>query len=110
MHPENWPSEISRELALARQARQSGNEGRARVCARRAAGMASRAYLERHGAATTTTNVLDLLRHLSQESGIDPELQAQIHLLELRVNTEFKLPEGVDLVAVAEQVCHRLLD
>jgi hypothetical protein len=41
--------DIEAELEKADLARLSGNEGRARVCARRAAGIAARAFLTRHG-------------------------------------------------------------
>ena len=40
--------DIESELENAEHARLAGNEGRARVCARRAAGMAARHFLARH--------------------------------------------------------------
>ncbi|MGH2523812.1 MAG: hypothetical protein ACRDH2_15005, partial [Anaerolineales bacterium] len=41
---------IEKELARAQEAREAGNEGQARVCARRAAGLAIRAwYQQRDG-------------------------------------------------------------
>jgi hypothetical protein len=42
--------QIEKEFELAERARANGNEGRARVCARRAAGIAAREYLTRKGA------------------------------------------------------------
>ena len=40
----DWQAEIQAELEKAQQARARGNEGQARVCARRAAGIAAREY------------------------------------------------------------------
>ena len=41
----NWQLNIEAEFEKAEQARRRGNEGQARVCARRAAGIAIREYL-----------------------------------------------------------------
>jgi len=105
----NWPVELEKELARAREARLRGNEGQARVCARRAAGIAVRMYLHQHGVHTVSTNVVDLLNRMLDDPGIDENIKRQIRLLTLRVDTEFELPSGVDLIAEAQTLCRQLL-
>ena len=49
MDPQKARIQVREELLLAKQSRLEGNEGRARVCARRAAGTAVKLYLENKG-------------------------------------------------------------
>ena len=44
-----YPDEIEKELKRGRQAKEEGNEGMARVCARRAAGVAIRLWKDKRG-------------------------------------------------------------
>jgi len=104
-----WSAEIEHELSLARDARRRGNEGRARVCARRAAGFAARIYLQRCAVAVRGSSVLDLLDRLATAPGIDDEIRRRTLLFAVRVDTDFKLPEGVDLIHEAELLCTQLL-
>jgi hypothetical protein len=96
---------INAELELARAARQAGNEGRARVCARRAAGLAARDFLDQNGHPARdrdhTGSAYAALQTLAALPGLTPELvQAALHLTK-RVSGEFQLPAGIDLIAEA---------
>ncbi|MFN3742527.1 MAG: hypothetical protein ACK4VW_07645 [Anaerolineales bacterium] len=102
-------SQIERELEQARRARAEGNEGRARVCARRAAGLATRAYYERRGESKATSNAYDLLRFLAEDEQVDDETRSRAYRLTLRVTAEFKLPIESDLIQDAEWLIARLL-
>lgn len=102
-------SEIQAELERATQARARGNEGQARVCARRAAGIAAREYFVRHGENIRRPSAYDLLNRLAEEPSISGELRQSARYLTLRVNEEFKLPVNVDLVAEARKFCDELL-
>lgn len=104
-----WKSEIEAEFAKADQARSRGNEGQARVCARRAAGIAAREYLARRGVRVRTSSAYDLLQSIAQDPDVDYELREIAAHLILRVNEEFRLPAGIDLVAEARLLCSRLL-
>src|SRR5215207_4475158 len=92
-------ADIQGEIERAEAARARGNEGQARVCARRAAGIAAREYLTRHGEKIRTPSTYDLLKILAEKQSLSPELRQSAHYLTLRVNDEFKLPVNVDLVA-----------
>jgi HEPN domain-containing protein len=102
-------TEIQAEFERAARARARGNEGQARVCARRAAGIAAREYFTRHGENIRTPSAYDLLNRLVEEQSISGELRQSARYLTLRVNEEFKLPVNVDLVAEARKFCDELL-
>lgn len=102
-------AEIAFELEQAEQARARGNEGRARVCARRAAGVAIREYLLRKGVRPPSSSAMDLLNLIKEDSRLPPELRPIIEHLTLRVTVEFKLPIQVDLIAEARTLCQTLL-
>jgi HEPN domain-containing protein len=102
-------SEIQAEFERAEQARARGNEGQARVCARRAAGIAARQYFTRRGENIRTPSAYDLLNMLVEERSISGELRQSARYLILRVTEEFKLPVTVDLIAEARKLCAELL-
>lgn len=103
------PPEIETELQRAQQARERRNEGQARVCARRAAGLAARRYLASRGRAPRTSSAYDTLRLVADDPLLSPGARAQASHLILRVDEEFKLPAGIDLVAEARLLCAALL-
>lgn len=90
------------ELENARRARSEGNEGRARVCARRAAGAAAREFLTRRGVRLRTASAYDALQMLGQFPGLAPDLKSAASHLTARVTEEFALPFEADLIAEAE--------
>lgn len=100
---------IQNELNKAEQARTKGNEGQARVCARRAAGIAAREYLIQQGIHPTSASAMDVLNHLKEDSLLTPNLKLILDHLTLRVTEEFKLPIDADLIAEARTLCTELL-
>ncbi len=105
----DWQSEIKAEFDRAAQARQRNNEGQARVCARRAAGIAVREYLSRRGIRPPSTSAYDLLNLAREDPLLPADLKEIAGHLTVRVTEEFKLPVDVDLVAEAREFCDRLL-
>lgn len=91
-------NEIENELARAEQARQKGLESRARVCARRAAGIALRAYYQSHQVPVAQSTIIDLLQLLQDDPQMDSELRRIANLLLTRVDEDFKLPFEGDLI------------
>jgi len=102
-------SKLEMEFNRAMQARAKGNEGQARVCARRAAGIAAREYLTRKGRHPGNASAYDLLSHLKDDPFLSPDLKLIADHLTLRVTEEFKLPVNADLVAEARKLCDELL-
>jgi HEPN domain-containing protein len=101
--------QIGKEFELAERARSNGNEGRARVCARRAAGIAAREYLTRKGERPRSTSAYDVLNLLKDDPHLPPDLKLIADHLTLRVTEEFKLPVEADLIAEARELCSELL-
>jgi hypothetical protein len=105
----DWQTEIQAEFDKAEQARGRGNEGQARVCARRAAGIAIREYLTQRGIRPPSGSAYDLLNLLKDDPHLAPDLKQIAEHLTLRVTEEFKLPVEADLVAEARRFCQELL-
>lgn len=108
----NFKSEIYTELELADAARAAGNEGRARVCARRAAGIAARNFLTRHTVRTfdaahrktSSGSVYEALQTLAAFPGLAPDLKQAAAHLTMRVTEEFTLQVQTDLIAEARKL------
>jgi HEPN domain-containing protein len=105
----NWQTQIEAEFEKAEQARARGNEGQARVCARRAAGIAIREFLIRQGIRPPSVSAFDLLNSLKEDPRLSSDLKRIADHLTLRVTEEFRLPVNVDLVAEARTFCEDLL-
>lgn len=105
----DWQAQIEAEFQKAEQARANGNEGQARVCARRAAGIAIREYLTRQGIRPPSVSAYDLLNFLKDDPQLSPDLKLIAEHLTLRVTEEFRLPVNADLVAEARTFCEDLL-
>jgi len=100
---------IEKEFIQAEQSRAKNNEGQARVCARRAAGIAIREYLTRKGVHPPSTSAYDLLNLIKDDPLLHPDLKLIVDHLTLRVTEEFKLPVNADLVAEARKLCDELI-
>ncbi len=98
------------ELDRAEQARAKGNEGQARVCARRAAGIAIREYFTRNGTRIPNASAYDLLNLLKEDTQLPVNLKLVVDHLTVRVTEEFKLPVKADLIAEAQKLCEWLLN
>lgn len=105
----DWQSQIKAEFEKAEESRARGKEGQARVCARRAAGIAVREYLLRQGIRPPSVSAYDLLNLLKEDSRLSPDLKRIADHLTLRVTEEFRLPINADLVAEARIFCEELL-
>ena len=91
--------QIKEELLLAKQSRLEGNEGRARVCARRAAGAAVKDYLKKKiGITHKQENAIQSLLILAQMETLPARVQEAVNWLVQRVNQDHNLPPEVDLI------------
>jgi hypothetical protein len=86
------------ELHAAIQAREFENEGMARVCARRAAGWAIKAHLQRNHVPIPTPNAFGLLKDESIRYFLPAEATPIIEHLTMRVGQDFNLPAEIDLL------------
>lgn len=98
---QDWQSDYQRELEQAAAARQAGNEGKARVCARRAAGIAAGEYLQRNGEFDGSWSAYQRLQVLQRQPGLPARAVEIIAHLTARVDTDHNLPVEADLLAEA---------
>ena len=105
----DWKIKFDQEIQKALEVRIQGNEGQARVCARRAAGAVVREYFQRRGLVVRTSSAYDLLLELLQLPDLSDAARQAAEFLTLRVTEEFKLPVTVDLVQAAQTLAADLL-
>jgi len=105
----DWRTDFEMEIARAESARAKKNEGQARVCARRAAGIVVREYFKRTGTSVRTPSAYDLLKLLAGQPLLPAHAQRAASLLTQRVDEEFHLPAQADLIAEARRLCEALL-
>jgi hypothetical protein len=101
MFTEEERKSIAAELQLAEHARVEGNEGRARVCARRAAGIAIRVYFRANGISISSPNAYTLINQLQGMEHFPMPIRQSAARLSMRVDENFQLPEKVDLLSEA---------
>ncbi|MGW8249329.1 MAG: hypothetical protein ACWGO1_01715 [Anaerolineales bacterium] len=110
MQPISGYPQIQAELEMAENARARGNEGMARVCARRAAGMAAGEYISQRGLPFLATSAYDRLKFLSGSDAVPRDIRhVAAHFL-LRVTPDHSLPVETDLIADARWLIDRLLE
>ena len=102
--------QVARELSLAEEARAKGNEGRARVCARRAASLIIAEYLDRRGLPDPGVSVIDRLQLLESLQDVSANIKMTAQHLLMHVTPEHSLPVDVDLIAEARQLEQELLE
>ncbi len=100
----DWQTEYQRELKHGREARQAGNEGKARVCARRAAGIVAGEYFWRSGELTEAWSSYQRLQALVHSQNLPARAAGIISHLTTRVDPEHRLPIEADLLADVEEL------
>lgn len=87
---ESFLESIEKELLTAREAQAAGNSGKARVCARRAAGRAIAWFLTKHPHPDWGPDALSQLKHLKDEPGFSQECREAAARLASRVSEDFE--------------------
>jgi hypothetical protein len=99
--------EINKELAIGELALSQGLEGRARVCARRAAAKAVRSYLIQNNFEAPNNAILCLEKFL-QLPGLPPNQKRIVKNLISRVDENFRLEVGINLLEEARELVNIL--
>jgi hypothetical protein len=105
----DWFRNFEDEIHRAEVARDEGNEGRARVCARRAAGIILIEYFRRRGISPPGTSVIDYLKQTRVIPGLPPRVREIAEHLLLRINSLRHLPVDTDLIDKTRQLLDLLL-
>lgn len=104
-----WKDYTNSELRQAEAARQAGNEGRARVCARRAAGHIIREYLRRKGSHPPSGNAYTRIQYLASQPDLSVEVYEKLAHLTMRISPEHILPIEADLIGDVRELAKELL-
>ena len=107
MQVDELRARIEAELQYARAARQSGKEGRARVCARRAAGWAVSAQRANEG--ERPQSALQSLRALESDETAPLELRKAAGRLVVQVDEQHELPHSKDPLEDANLIVTSML-
>lgn len=110
MEQQTLRERIESELENAHDQRSLGNEGRARVCARRAAGWALAAFREKQLGVKPHPNAFNLLRWFQGLPDVPTELRMTAARLTTRVTPEYKLPHHEDPLDDARYIVEILLE
>jgi hypothetical protein len=102
-------AEADRELEGADAGRTAGNEGRVRVCARRAAGVAIAYWLQFHPRPGWGNDAVSRLRGLQDEDSVPDEIRAAARRLGTRVTEKFAQPLASDPVTDAQRILEAML-
>lgn len=109
----DWRTRVDDALQMAEDAKARGNEGMARVCARRAAGWTVQEYLNEQGIDLQTTSVIKHIDYILRVEGIDPEIKGYLeHMLVAKQKDDLAsdsyFPLDVDLVVEAKLLLSKL--
>jgi hypothetical protein len=104
-----WKNRFTEEIQRAESARNAGNEGMARVCARRAAGVVAGEYLRIHGISLPGPSAYVRLKVLQQLPQTPAPIQDIVDHFLIRINPDHNLPVQADLIAEARWLASELL-
>ncbi len=99
-----YKERISKELQIAYASRKQGNEGRARVCARRAVGIALTFFFESTNEQVKDQDAMDLLKHVQSIPEFPPELQQSATRLTARIGADFQYTSNTDPLEDAKAI------
>lgn len=94
----SWKTDYKKEIEHALVARLNGNEGMARVCARRAAGIVIGEYLNHIGYSSLPYNSYDRLCLFNNLPDLDQKYKDIANHFLIKVNLDHKLPLDADLI------------
>lgn len=104
MHSEAFYTILAGEMDQGKSSRARGNEGRARVCFRRAAGWAISTLQPGYQPSAGMGNALEALRWFQSEARYDPELRECARRLTTRLRSDHTLPFDEDPQTDAERL------
>lgn len=101
--------EYQKEIRRAISARGDGNEGMARVCARRAAGLIIGEYLVRKGYTNLTRSIYDLISVYNSLPEKNANCTEILNHVVMKVNSDHGLPVEADLIDEVQWLAKTLL-
>jgi len=99
---------IEQELAAAESARQDRNDGKARVCARRAVALATQAWLARLPRPQWRGDAMEHLRQIQQDESFPLPIRQAAERLSTPVSRQHQAPFTTDPIADARLIIAHL--
>jgi uncharacterized protein (UPF0147 family) len=99
-----WPGPITRELVGAAAAWKSGNDGKARVCARRAVALADEAWLAQQASPSWSGDAMAHLRRIQQDMSFPLSVRQAAERLTTTVTKKQTAPFTTDPIGDANAV------
>ena len=91
-----YKDQIFKELEQAEAARKEGNEGKTRVCARRAVGAAVLWYVLSHDRPLRARDTMELLRRAQEIPTFSPEMKQAAVRLSAKITPDFQYSSATD--------------
>jgi hypothetical protein len=104
-----WYAEYQLELEHALAARAGGNEGMARVCARRATSVIIGEYLQRLGYSNLSNSIYERIAIFNSLPNLDLRCKEIVNHMLIKVNPDHALPMEADLIAEVKWLAKTLL-
>ena len=95
------PALIEQELATAGQALKIGNEGKGRVCARRAVGLADEVWLAKQSEQSFRGDAMAHLRRIQQDLSLPPTVREAAERLSTTITRKDSAPFTTDPIGDA---------
>lgn len=102
------PTHVEAELSLAQKAWEEGNDGQARVCARRAVSLALDHWREQRGEPPLPGDTLAHLRWIQQQTQFPSEVLLAAQRLSTKVTERNRAPFSIDPIADARLIIDTL--
>ncbi|HMD13821.1 MAG TPA: hypothetical protein VKI62_04285 [Bacteroidota bacterium] len=93
---EYFLSKIQQEISTARESVEVGNEGKARVCARRAAGWAIQWFVSRNARPDWRIDAMSQLRLLQGDESFSNDIRDAARRLSTRISDRFEYSPSAD--------------
>ncbi len=104
----SWREQVEQELAKAAKGLREGNDGLARVCARRAVGLGVQNWVERSGAKTWPSDAMNILRKVQGEETFPPGIREAAQRLLTAVTQQDQTPMSSDPIGDARLILSHL--
>jgi len=104
----SWREQIEQELAKAAVGLQEGNEGLARVCARRAVGLGIQEQVQRSGVKAWPADAMNQLRKIQSEESFPLEIRQAAQRLLTKVTQQEQQSVSTDPIADARVILNHL--
>jgi len=93
---EYYLGKIRQEISIARESVDIGNEGKVRVCARRAAGWAIQWFVSRNARPDWRTDAMSQLKHLQGDESFSGDVREAARRLSTRISDRFEYSPSAD--------------